>query len=85
LHDYEKYGYIEEGTVGIKQWYADYMNCEIYDSQTNKYIGLNPSVYTKKPTNESDFLYPLELEFANEPKNIIEEIREIFKTIKENI
>ena len=67
------------------QWYADYMNCKILDTKTNNYIGLNPNLYSLKPVHESDFTYPLELEFYKEPENLIEEIREIFKVIKENI
>lgn len=85
LHDSSKYGYKDEGTVGLKQWYADYMNCKILDISTNQYVGLNPDVYTLKPVHNSDFTYPLEIEFNHEPENIIEEIREILKTIKENI
>jgi len=85
LHDYEKYGYKEEGTVGLKQWYADYMNCKILDEKTNTYIGLNPNIYTLKPTHENNFIYPLEIDFCKEPENIIEEIREIFKVIKQTL
>ena len=85
LHDYEKYGYKEEGTVGLKQWYADYMNCKILDSETNTYVGLNKEVYTLKPAHQSNFDYPLEIEFVHEPQNIIEEIREVFKGIQRKI
>lgn len=82
LHAYEIYGYGKEGTVGIKQWYADYMNCKILDNKTKTYIGLNPNLYSLKPVREDNFTYSLELEFYKEPENLIEEIREIFKTIK---
>jgi len=71
--------------VSLKQWYADYMNCKILDKKTNEYVGLNPNVYILKPTHNSDFSYALELEFNNEPENIIEEIREILEVVKETI
>ena len=29
LHDNEKYGYKEQRLVGLKQWYKDYMTCNI--------------------------------------------------------
>ena len=85
LHSHETYGYKEEGTVGLKQWYADYMNCKILDEKTNTYVGLNSDLYKLKPIHESDFKYPLELEFYHEPENIIEEIREILEVVKETI
>ena len=85
LHDYTLYGYESKGTEGLKQWYADYMNCKIWDEKNNKYIGLNSNVYTLKPTHQSDFKYPLELEFSHEPENLIEEIKELIKVIKENL
>ena len=64
------------------QWYADYMNCKILDKKTNKYVGLNSNVYTLKPTHQSNFSYTLELEFNEEPENLIEEIKEILKVVK---
>ena len=29
LHDYEKYGYVNEGRAGLKNWYSDYMTKNI--------------------------------------------------------
>ena len=82
LHSHDKYNYKEEGSIGIKQWYQDYMNCKILDKNTNQYVGLNPAVYKLKPAHKSDFEYPIEIDFAKEPENIIEEVKEIFKKLK---
>lgn len=80
LHDYEKYGYKEERLIGLKNWYKDYMRCNIKNSD-GKLVGLDEVVYTLTPPAESDFNYSIELEFNNEPKNIIEEIRNLFSAI----
>ena len=68
LHDNEKYGYKEQRLVGLKQWYKDYMTCNI----NGKKEGLDPIVYKLKQSHESNFKYPVEVEFAKEPQNIIE-------------
>lgn len=80
LHDYEKFGYTNQKIVGLKQWYIDYMNHNIKDANGNTY-GLDSAVYTLKPVHESDFTYSSEIDIENEPKNIIEEIRGIFKNV----
>lgn len=80
LHDYEKYGYRNQNTNGLKQWYADYMNKNI-KSSSKGYIGLPEEIFTKKPTKTSDFKYSRELDSLKEPENIIEEINGIFKRI----
>lgn len=85
LHDYATYGYTDEGSAGIKQWYIDYMNCRILDKKTNKYVGLNPKIYSLKPAHESNFTYSIETDLEKEPQNLIEEIKTAFKAIKENI
>ena len=74
LHDNEKYGYKEQRLVGLKQWYKDYMTCNI----NGKKEGLDPIVYKLKPSHESNFKYPVEVEFAKEPQNIIEEMKNLF-------
>lgn len=74
LHDSDKYGYKNERLVGLRQWYGDYMNCNIKTNEGNL-IGLDEVVYTLTPPAETDFRYSLELEFNNEPDNLIEEIR----------
>ena len=80
LHDYKKYGYQEESLIGLKNWYKDYMRCNIKDSN-GKLIGLNSVVYKLKPVHENNFKYAMEVDFAKEPSNIIEEIKGIFNTI----
>ena len=79
LHDYKKYGYTEERLVGLKQWYKDYMNCNI--NASGKRIGLNKEVYTLKPAQESNFKYSVERDFSKEPQNIIEEVKGLFGKI----
>jgi len=78
LHDNVLYGYENDRLTGLKDWYEDYMTCNI--DADGKKIGLDKIVYTLKPPNQSDFKYSLELPFDKEPKNIIEEIRNIFKS-----
>ena len=73
LHDYEKYGYESKILISLKQWYADYLNCEIRTSD-NKYIGLDPRVFSKTPVKQSDFEYSHKLRDLDEPENIIEEM-----------
>ena len=80
LHDYEKYGYKNESLIGLRNWYADYMTCNIKTSQGEK-IGLDKVVYTLTPPAESDFRYSTEIEFNNEPDNLIEEARSLFEVI----
>lgn len=75
LHDYEKYGYVEEKLVGLKKWYKDYMNCNIKTNNGN--IGLNRDIYKYKPNSEEDFKFSYKLDEFKEPKNIIEELRQI--------
>ena len=84
LHDYSKYGYTNSGTDGLKQWYADYMTCNIKTENGN--IGLDPIVYTIKPAKASDFTNSTEVERAfYEPQNIFEKIIQIFKKAGKNL
>lgn len=80
LHDNEKYGYKEQRLVGLKQWYNDYMTCNITTSNGSK-TGLDPIVYNLKPSHESNFKYAVELDFSKEPQNIIEEIKGLLENI----
>lgn len=80
LHDYEKYGYQEERLAGLKNWYRDYMNCNI-ETDDGKLIGLDEIIYTLTPPAESDFKYSIEVDFNKEAENIIEEIRNLFGTV----
>lgn len=80
LHDDNKYGYENKRLIGLKEWYADYMTCNIR-SNDGKLIGLDEIVYTLTPPAESDFKYSIEVEFNDEPDNIIEEVRSLFSII----
>ena len=80
LHDYKKYGYNEEVLIGLKNWYKDYMTCNI-DSENGK-VGLDEIVYTLTPPAQSDFNYSTQIEFQKEPKNIIEDIKELIVNLK---
>lgn len=81
LHNYKDYGYEEERLIGLKKWYEDYMNSEILDKQTNEYVGLNENIYTLKPAHNSNFEFTVELEFNEEPKNILQELNTLLKLI----
>jgi len=84
LHDYSKYGYETQRLVGLKDWYADYMTCNI--KSENGLIGLDKIVYTLKPAKMSNFTYSNKLNNPfNEPQNIIEELQLIIKKVKQNI
>ena len=77
LHDYEKYGYENKKLEGQREWYADFMTKSINDNGT--YIGLDPIVYTLKPTHQEDFEHSISIEIDNNPDNIFEEINSIIK------
>ena len=83
LHDYEKYGYKNQNLTGLKNWYQDYMNKNIKTS--SGYIGLPQEVYTLKPAKITDFKYSYKIEEFHEPQNIIEEIRQLFKNVINNV
>ena len=72
LHSYNEYGYAEENLVGLKKWYADYMNCII-----NGNLGLNPVVYTLKPTKKSQFDFSVKIEEFEE-YTLLDNIKAIF-------
>ena len=67
LHDNKKYGYEEQRLIGLKQWYKDYMTCNITTSNGGK-TGLDSIVYNLKPSHESNFKYALEVDFSKEPR-----------------
>lgn len=85
LHDNEKYGYEDGGINGLSEWYEDYLKCEILDKETNQYVGLNEAVYSYKPVNETNFRFPLEVDFNTEPSNIFEEIKSLFDVVADAI
>ena len=79
LHDYSKYGYTEDKTQGLKQWYTDYINKEISYNGTK--IGLPEEILKSKPCHKSNFKYSTQVEAFKEHSNIIEIIQSIFSKI----
>ena len=78
LHDNEKYGYTESATEGLKEWYEDYMQNTTENAPN---MGLTDFAYASKPIHESNFECGIELDYLDEPDNIIEEIRSIIDRI----
>ena len=62
LHDYEKYGYKNEALLGEKNWYTDYMNCNVQSNGTK--IGLPAEIYKLKPAKLSDFEFSSKIQNA---------------------
>ncbi len=82
LHSYADYGYEDKKIVGLKQWYQDYMNCQI--KTDNGYIGLNSEIYKYKPNHSDNFQFSYKMDEFKEPENIIEEVRMMIKKAVEN-
>lgn len=83
LHDNEKFGYVSENKTGLKQWYKDYMQCDI-DSNIGK-TGLSDIAYKTKPVQMSDFNTCDEVEFEVKPKNIFEIVVQLYDNLKKAI
>ena len=49
------------------------------------YIGLPEEVYNLKPAKSSDFKYSYKIDEFHEPQNIIENIRQLFKNVVNNV
>lgn len=81
LHDNEKFGYENQNKTGLKDWYRDYMRCNI-DSNVGK-TGLDQIVYKTKPIQLSDFNYAQEIKFENVPHNIIDIVSQIISNFKQ--
>lgn len=81
LHDNEKFGYENQNKTGLKDWYRDYMRCNI-DSNVGK-TGLDQIVYKTKPIQLSDFNYAHEIEFEDVPHNIIDIVSQIISNFKQ--
>lgn len=74
LHDYKDYGYENSDSVGLKNWYADYMNKRIL--YNGEYVGIDESLYTvSKPCNQVNFVNSEEIEFDKEPENIVQTVK----------
>ena len=80
LHDNEKFGYKTQSVSGLKEWYKDYMLCNIRTKEGK--TGLDPIVYKTKPIQISNFENSEEIEFEREPHNIIDIAVQIYKNIK---
>ena len=85
LHDNSKYGYENQPLVGLKEWYRAYMQKNIWDSKTQKNIGLDEIVYSLKPAHESDFKDAKEVKFVDEPKNIFNDIANVGNSIGKSV
>lgn len=81
LHDNEKYGYKDDSVNRLKTWYSDYMNKEIKTAD-GSYIGLPENIFRNKPIKVGDFKYANELNYLDEPKNLIEIVNCIIAQIK---
>ena len=56
------------------------MNKQI-KTASDEYIGLPQEIFSKKPSKLSDFEFSRELNYFNEPENIIEELNGFYKKI----
>lgn len=79
LHDYEQYGYENSDVYGLFNWYSDYMQNTIENAKDK---GLSDFAYASKPIHESNFVYSIELDYLDEPHNIIEEIGSIWERVR---
>lgn len=77
LHDNSVYGYEDQRLTGLRNWYEDYMNCNVEGANGEK-LGIPAEMFTHKPPHNSNFNYSYELNEFKEPENIIEEIRSLF-------
>ncbi|MFR5684471.1 MAG: hypothetical protein ACLUD1_10590 [Clostridia bacterium] len=73
LHDNSLYGYKEQQLSGLQAWYGDYMTCNIVDKSTGRKVGIEPSIYTKKPVHKNDFEFSHKLNDFDEPQNAVDE------------
>ncbi|MBR3133156.1 MAG: hypothetical protein IKG42_03685 [Clostridia bacterium] len=80
LHDSSKYGYVSEGSDSLKRWYHDYMAKEIPDGN-GELIGLDSSVYSTKPVQESNFYGAEQEKFVKEPNNFFVGMYELINGI----
>jgi len=83
LHDNQKYGYEVDSKVGLKDWYENYMKNKIL--YAGNYVGILPEVYKMKPIGKTYLEFCIEIDFVNEPKNILEELFMIASAIVNSI
>lgn len=79
LHDNKLYGYKEDNTDGLKEWYKDYLTGTVRDG--SNYVGLSDIVYSTMPLHTSDFKDAKEIEFNNEPSGVLEGFTRIIKSV----
>ena len=80
LHDNNIYGYQEQRTNGLENWYRAYMQNNIQNAPDK---GLTDFAYSSKPIHESNFEYSVELDYLDEPDNILEEVSSIISRVFE--
>lgn len=81
LHSNEKYGYRKEKSLGLYNWYKDYMNSNIGDEN----IGINAQVYKLKPIKDENFRSYKIADNFEDVTNIIERIKLVAITMNNNI
>ncbi len=81
LHDNLAYGYKEQKLIGLKNWYEDYMNCNVLGKNGEK-LGIPLEMFNLKPVHNSDFNYSYELNEFKEPENIMDEIQSLIGRAK---
>ena len=80
LHDNNIYGYQEQRTNGLENWYRAYMQNNIQNAPDK---GLTDFAYSSKPIYESNFEYSIELDYLDEPDNILEQVSSIITRVFE--
>ena len=80
LHDNNIYGYQEQRTNGLENWYRAYMQDNIQNASGK---GLTDFAYSSKPIHESNFEYSVRLDYLDEPDNILEEVSSIISRVFE--
>lgn len=80
LHDYGKYGYKQDTKIGLRDWYIDYLNKNIIDTDGSK-IGLDSEIFLSQRVNSDDFIEHENIEFDREPENIIEAAKLLFENV----
>ena len=81
LHSYDNYKYQNKRLTGLKDWYKDYMNKEIMSTVGD--IGLPEEIFSRKPVRPEHFENSNDLQYFEEPQNLIEEIQNIARKIEQ--